>query len=200
MSINNVVAFQGWNSSNRAWNTSTWNGDVAYSVTATGSVGSATSTVSIDVSVTGVAGTSALGNIFSTNVGVSATGGVGSTTVVGLANVSVTGVAGTASVDSSAVGITGAANVSVTGVAGTTAVGNTFETNVGISATASINSATAETSGTANIEVTGVSATGEVGAGTGEVFPTWGQIIPSQTSNFSAISPSQTPSWENIAA
>ena len=176
MSINNVVAFQGWNSSNRAWNTSTWNGDVAYSVTATGSVGSATSAVSIDVSVTGVAGTSALGNIFSTNVGVSATGGVGSTTVVGLAN------------------------VSVTGVAGTTAVGNTFETNVGISATASINSATAETSGTANIEVTGVSATGEVGAGTGEVFPAWGQIIPSQTSNFSAISPSQTPSWENIAA
>ena len=95
MSINNVVAFQGWNSSNRAWNTSTWNGDVAYSVTATGSVGSATSTVSIDVSVTGVAGTSALGNIFSTNVGVSATGSVGSTTVVGLANVSVTGVSGT---------------------------------------------------------------------------------------------------------
>ena len=76
MSINNVVAFQGWNSSNRAWNTGTWNGDVAYTVT----------------------------------------------------------------------------------------------------------------------------ATGQIGAGTGEVFPTWGQIIPSQTPNFSTISPSQTPSWENIAA
>ena len=192
MSINNVVAFQGWNSSNRAWNTSTWNGDVAYSVTATGSVGSATSAVSIDVSVTGVSGTSALGNIFSTNVGVSATGGVGSTTVVGLANVSVTGVAGTASVDSSAVGITG--------VAGTSALGNIFTTNVGFSSTASVNSATISATGDANISVTGVNATGQIGAGTGEVFPTWGQIIPSQTSNFSAISPSQTPSWENIAA
>tara|TARA_R100001015_G_C4621010_1_gene178111 strand:- start:1263 stop:1865 length:603 start_codon:yes stop_codon:yes gene_type:complete len=200
MSINNVVAFQGWNSSNRAWNTSTWNGDVAYSVTATGSVGSATSAVSIDVSVTGVAGTSALGNIFSTNVGVSATGSVGSTTVVGLANVSVTGVSGTASVDSSAVGITGDVNSTVTGVAGTSALGNIFTTNVGFSSTASVNSATVSSSGEANISVTGVSATGQVGAGTGEVFPVWGQIIPSQTSNFSAISPSQTPSWENIAA
>ena len=54
--------------------------------------------------------------------------------------------------------------------------------------------------GDANISVTGVSATGQIGAGTGEVFPVWGQIIPSQTSNFSAISPSQTPSWTNIAA
>ena len=176
MSINNVVAFQGWNSSNRAWNTSTWNGDVAYNVTATSSIGSVTTAVFQRVSVTGVAGTSALGNIFSTNVGVSATGGIGSSTVVG------------------------AANVSVTGVAGTSALGNIFSTNVGVSATASVNSATVSSSGAANVSVTGVSATGQVGAGTGEVFPIWGQIIPSQTPNFSAISPSQTPSWTNIAA
>ena len=57
MSINNVVAFQGWNSSNRAWNTSTWNGDVAYTVTATGQIGSAASVVNIGVAPTGVAGT-----------------------------------------------------------------------------------------------------------------------------------------------
>jgi len=197
MSINNVVAFQGWNSSNRAWNTSTWNGDVAYSVTATGSVGSATGITSIDVSVTGVAGTSALGNIFSTNVGVSATGGIGSSTVVGAANVSVTGVSGTSAIGS--VTVVGIGNVSVTGVSGTSALGNIFSTNVGMSATASVNSATVDSSGEANIEVTGVSATGLVTAITD--FPVvWGQIIPSQTPNFSAISPSQDPSWTDVAA
>ena len=58
---------------------------------------------------------------------------------------------------------------------------------------------------------TGVSATGEIGAGTGEIFATWGQIIPIQTPNysaitpsqapsFSAVSPSQSPSWTDIAA
>ena len=54
MSINNVVAFQGWNSSNRAWNTSTWNGDVAYTVTATGQIGSAAGITNVGVAVTGL--------------------------------------------------------------------------------------------------------------------------------------------------
>ena len=189
MSINNVAAFQGWNSSVQGWNTGTWNTNVAYSVTATGGVGSVTT--NNPVAVTGVAGTSAVGNTFETNVGVNATGSVGSTTVTGLANISVTGVAGTSAL--------GSIFETQMGVAGTTAVGNTFETNVGISATASINSATAETSGTANIEVTGVSATGLVTAITD--FPVvWGQIIPSQTPNFSAISPNQDPSWTDVAA
>ena len=199
MSINNVVAFQGWNSSNRAWNTSTWNGDVAYTVTATGQIGSAASVVNVGVAPTGVVGTSALGNIFSTNTGVAGTGSVGSSTITGDANVTVTGVSGTASVNSSAVGIIANSNLSVTGVAGTSALGNIFSTNVGVSATASVNSATVDSSGAANIEVTGVSATGLVTAITD--FPVvWGQIIPSQTSNFSAISPSQDPSWTDVAA
>ena len=199
MSINNVVAFQGWNSSNRAWNTSTWNGDVAYTVTATGQIGSAASVVNVGVAPTGVVGTSALGNIFSTNTGVAGTGSVGSSTITGDANVTVTGVSGTASVNSSAVGIIASSNISVTGVAGTSALGNIFSTNVGVSATASVNSATAVTVGEANVEVTGVSATGLVTAITD--FPVvWGQIIPSQTSNFSAISPSQDPSWTDVAA
>ena len=133
MSINNVAAFQGWNSSLQGWNTGTWNTNVAYTVTATGAIGSST--------------------------------------VVGAAN----------------------------GVAGTSALGNIFSTNVGVSATASVNSATAVTVGEANVEVTGVSATGLVTAITD--FPVvWGQIIPSQTSNFSAISPSQDPSWTDVAA
>jgi len=54
MSINNVAAFQGWNSSVQGWNTGTWNTNVAYSVTATGSVGAVTGITSISVSVTGV--------------------------------------------------------------------------------------------------------------------------------------------------
>ncbi len=189
MSINNVAAFQGWNSSVTSWNAGTWNTNVAYSVTATGSVGSVTT--NNPVAVTGVAGTSAVGNTFETNVGVNATGSVGSTTVTGLANISVTGVAGTSAL--------GSIFETQMGVAGTTAVGNTFETNVGIGATASVNSATAETSGTANIEVTGLSATASV-ASVGEFPIVWGQVLPSQTPNFSAISPSQTPSWIDIAA
>ena len=159
MSINNVAAFQGWNSSLQGWNTGTWNTNVAYTVTATGAIGSSTVVGAANVSVTGVAGTSAIGSV----------------TVVGIGN------------------------VSVTGVAGTSALGNIFSTNVGVSATASVNSATAVTVGEANVEVTGVSATGLVTAIAD--FPVvWGQIIPSQTSNFSAISPSQDPSWTDVAA
>jgi len=131
------VAFTGWNSVQSAWNTSTWNTSLPFSLTATGAVGSAT--------------------------------------------------------------ITGDANVSVTGVAGTSALGNYFTTNDMVTMTASVNSATAVTIGNANVSVTGVSATGLITAV--EEFPiVWGQIIPSQTSDFSAISPSQTPSWIDVAA
>jgi len=159
MSINNVAAFQGWNSSIQGWNTSTWNTNVAYSITATGSVGASTVVGAAIVPVTGLAGTSAIGSV----------------TVVGLANVSVTGVAGTA------------------------ALGSYFTTNTMVTMTASVNAATAVTVGNANVSVTGVSATGLVTSI--EEFPiVWGQIIPSQNSNFSAISPSQTPSWIDVAA
>ena len=74
--------------------------------------------------------------------------------------------------------VTGFANVTVTGVSGTGSIGSTTIT------------------GDANVSVTGVSATGEIG----ELEQPWGLIIPSQTSNFTGISPSQTPSWTDIAA
>ena len=51
MSINNVAAFQGWNSSLTSWNAGTWNTNVAYNVTATGSVGTTTVTGDANVSV-----------------------------------------------------------------------------------------------------------------------------------------------------
>ena len=76
--------------------------------------------------------------------------------------------------------VTADANVSVTGVAGT----------------ASVNSASTATTGNANVTVTGVFATGEIGT----LQQPWGLIIPSQTPNFSGITPTQTPSWADIAA
>ena len=86
----------------------------------------------------------------------------------------------------------------VTGVAGTGAVGTVavgaVVTVTGPSAgTASVGTVTSE--GDANANVTGLSATGSVGS-----VLLWGQIIPSQNSQFSAITVSQTPSWTNIAA
>ena len=115
---------------------------------------------------------------WNTNVAypVTATSSVGATTVSGDADVSVTGVAGTSAVGSASTsaGVT----VSVTGVVGTSAVGSTTA------------------AGGANVTVTGLSATGEIGI----LQQPWGLIIPSQTSNFSGISASQTPSWAEIAA
>ena len=107
MSINNVAAFQGWNSSLTSWNVGTWNTNVAYNVTATGSVGATTVTGDANVSVTGIAGTSA----------------IGSSTVTGEANISPTGVAGTMAL--------GNVFETQTGVAGTSAVGSVTITGVG---------------------------------------------------------------------
>ena len=165
------VAFIGWNSATRAWNTSTWNTSPAFTLTATGAVGQAVQEGDAVVSVTGLAGTSALGNIFSTNVGLSSTSSIG------------------------AISTTRGDKAFVTGVAGTSAVGNVFSTIVGFSVTASVNSATAETVGKANIYVTGIFCTGVIGTLKNEP---WGQIIPDQNPHFSNIAPSQNPSWVNI--
>ena len=166
------VAFTGWNSLQSGWNTSTWNTSLPFSLTATGSVGLAAPEGDAIVGVTGVAGTSALGNIFSTNVGISATGAVGSATIKGKANVSVTGVAGTA------------------------ALGSYFTTNTMVTMTASVNAASTAIVGKANVSVTGVSCTAVVG----KLEQPWGLIITPQGSNFTGVTPSQTPSWADIAA
>ena len=170
--MSTTVAFTGWNSIQSGWNTSTWDTSLPFSLTATGSVGLAAPEGDAIVGVTGVAGTAALGNIFSTNVGISATGAVGSATIKGKANVSVTGVAGTA------------------------ALGNYFTTNTMVTMTASVNAASTAVVGKANVSVTGVSCTAVVG----KLEQPWGLIIPSQASNFTGVTPSQTPSWADIAA
>jgi len=172
--MSTTVAFTGWNSVQSGWNTSTWDTSLPFSLTATGSVGLAAPEGDAIVGVTGVAGTAALGNIFSTNVGISATGAVGSATIKGKANVSVTGVAGTA------------------------ALGSYFTTNTmtDVKMTASVNAASTAVVGKANVSVTGVSCAAVVG----KLEQPWGLIIPSQASNFTGVTPSQTPSWADIAA
>ena len=169
--MSTTVTFIGWGSSTRAWNTSTWNTSPAFTMTATGAVGQAVQEGDAVIAVTGLAGTGAVGNTFSTNVGLSSTSSIG------------------------AVSITRGDKAFVTGVSGTSAVGNVFSTIVGFSVTASVNAATAETVGKANIFVTGISCTGVIGTLKNEP---WGQIIPDQNPRFSNIVPSQTPSWVNI--
>ena len=86
-------------------------------------------------------------------------------------NSTVTGVQATGAVGTVSVDT----EISVTGVQATSAVGT-----VGVSA---------------EISVTGVQATGLINN-----VLVWGEITPSQSSGFSAITPSQSPSWEDIAA
>ena len=120
-----VAAFQGWNSSIQGWDTGTWNTNVAFPLTATaavnsaapniegdafgqagavvgtGAVGAVTIVGEANVSVTGVAGTSALGSYFTTNTMVTMTAATGGVFVVeGDANIAVTGVSSTGIVGS----------------------------------------------------------------------------------------------------
>ena len=103
-----------------------------------------------------------------------------------LANNSISGF-GNVPVDTAVTGV--AATGSVTGVA----VGAVVTVTGPSAGTASVGAVTSE--GDANATVTGLLATGSVGS-----VLVWGQIIPSQNSQFSAITVSQTPSWTNIAA
>ena len=211
MSINNVVAFEGWNSSNRAWNTSTWNGDVTFDLTSTAALGTLIGGVEGDaaVTLTGFGTTASLGSFFTTNTQSAMTTSINSATITGDANVTVTGISGTSAIGSAT--ITGDANVTVTGLAGTSALGSFFTTNESFKMVAVVGSGVIDTTQSCQVFPTGVSATGEIGTGTGEIFPTWGQIIPiqtpsysaitpSQAPSFSAVTPSQSPSWTDIAA
>jgi len=149
-----VAAFQGWNSSIQGWDTGTWNTNVAFPLTATAAVNSAAPNIE--------------GDAFGQAGAVVGTGAVGAVTIVG------------------------EANVSVTGVAGTSALGSFFTTNTVVQMTSAIGSATVE--GDAIVAVTGVTATGQIGT----IRSTWGNIIPSQTSNFSNITVAQTTDWTEI--
>tara|TARA_R110000824_G_scaffold15947_2_gene66753 strand:+ start:127 stop:606 length:480 start_codon:yes stop_codon:yes gene_type:complete len=149
-----VAAFQGWNSSIQGWDTGTWNTNVAFPLTATAAVNSAAPNIE--------------GDAFGQAGAVVGTAAVGAVTVVGEANVSVTGVAGTA------------------------ALGSFFTTNTEVQMTSAVGTTTI--TGHANVEVTGFSVTGQIGT----LRSIWGNIIPSQTSNFLNITVSQEADWTQI--
>jgi len=65
-----------------------------------------------------------------------------------------------------------------------------------VTMTAVVNGASTATVGNANVPVTGVLCTAVVG----KLEQPWGLIIPSQASNFTGVTPSQTPSWADVAA
>ena len=103
-----------------------------------------------------------------------------------LANNSIAGF-GNIPVDTAVTGVAG------TGAVGTVAVGAVVTVTGPSAGTASVGTVTS--TGDANATVTGLSAAGLAGS-----VLVWGEITPSQNSNFSAITPSQTPSWTDIAA
>tara|TARA_R100001377_G_scaffold21712_1_gene11510 strand:+ start:326 stop:826 length:501 start_codon:yes stop_codon:yes gene_type:complete len=164
--MSSTVGFIGWNGAQRAWNTSTWNTSPAFALTATASVGLIAQEGDAIVGPTGVAGTSAVGNVFSTNVGFGSTASIGAISTTRGDKAFVTGIAGTSAVGSTTV--TGTSNISVTGIAGTSAIG-----------------AISTTRGD-RVFVTGFSASCLVAPV--EDFPMmWGQIIPNQTPSWGNV-------------
>ena len=107
----------------------------------------------------------------------------------------------TPSVGSLSVAVDGEAIVTLTGsgTVGTSAIGTaTTVSNNNLSvtlnaATGSVGSATIDAE--ANVVPTGVSATGSVGT-----VLVWSQLDEDQTSNFSDITETQSPSWKDVAA
>jgi len=132
----------------------------------------------IDVDVTGVEATTAVGTVTVTTgsvvalTGVEATGAVGTVTVTATTDVDVdvTGVEATGAVGTTTV--TTGSVVALTGVEATGAVGTATVTTgsvvalTGVEATGAVGTATADTSSNIDVDVTGVEATGTVGTAT----------------------------------
>tara|TARA_B110000503_G_scaffold15082_1_gene20967 strand:+ start:4743 stop:5975 length:1233 start_codon:yes stop_codon:yes gene_type:complete len=136
--------------------------------------------VSISASVTGVAGTSAIGavtvsvNVVASLTGVSATGQLNTVTISNDSSISLTGVSGTTAITAPA--ISADANTTLAGVAGTSALNpvtvsaKANATLVGIVGTSALNTVTI--SAKANVSLTGSSATATLGnaIGTGNTI------------------------------
>ena len=161
-----------------AWNSiSAVNVDVSVTaVTATSALGSETATGSAGIDVTGPSGTSALGTAtvtagaLASATGQSVTGSIGSTVIE--SKYAVTGVSGTSTLGAEAV--TAGALVEATGVSSTTAVGTVLAAGGAIveetGLTGSIGFGEEQVSASANVFPTGVSST--VSSGTVSVFST----------------------------
>lgn len=176
------------NTTNAGWGRGTWgegawnsisavNVDVSVTaVTATSALGSETATGSADIDVTGPSGTSALGTAtvtagaLASATGQSVTGSIGSTVIE--SKYAVTGVSGTSTLGAEAV--TAGALVEATGVSSTTAVGTVLAAGGAIveetGLTGSIGFGEEQVSASANVFPTGVSST--VSSGSVSVFST----------------------------
>ena len=127
--------------------------------------------------------------------GVSAASAVGSVVISLPVSVSVTGVSAASAIGSPTV--SGKAVVAVTGVSAASAIGSpSFITN-SILSPSGVSAASAIGSVQINFKFTveGVSAAGLV-----NTVLIWDQIDDSQTSGFTEINASQTPTWTQIAA
>jgi len=170
------------------WGRSTW-GDGPFGATA------------VSVAVTGLAGTTTLGNESSVtgDANVVETGVVGTSALNSVAGFAIQGVSGTAStVGLGDETVTGDANVFPTNVIGTSALGNLGLVTVNIlpvtlgAATGQVGNETVQAD--ANVFPTGVLTETDLG----KVF-VWGQIVPGQTPDWTAISSPQTPNWKQVA-
>jgi hypothetical protein len=169
---------------------------------------------SVSVDVTGLTGTTALGdetvtaiqNASTSVTGLTGTTALGTTTVTAIQNVStsVTGLTGTTALGSVTVDVGGSTSVSVTGLTGTSALGTVSVTAVrnvstsvtGLLGTSALGNITVTTGSGADVSVnvTGLSGTASLGT-----VLVWGLVDTAQTPNWLAISTTQTPNWTRIA-
>ena len=169
---------------------------------------------SVSVDVTGLTGTTALGDETVTaiqNASTSVTGLLGtsalgtvSVTAIQNASTSVTGLTGTSALGSVTVDVGGSTSVSVTGLLGTSALGtvsvtavrNTSTSVTGLLGTSALGSVTVTTGSGADVSVnvTGLSGTASLGT-----VLVWGLVDTAQTPNWLAINTTQTPNWTRIA-
>ena len=174
------------------WGRSTW-GDGPFGATA------------VSVAVTGLAGTTTLGNESSVtgDANVVETGVVGTSALnsVVAAGFAIQGVSGTAStVGLGDETVTCDANVFPTNVVGTTALSsvgiisnNILPITLG-AATGSITSLTTIADANVSVDNTDVLATGVLGK-----LLIWSLVDDSQTPNYSTISTTQSPDWSEVA-
>ena len=168
----------------------------------------------VSVSVTGLTGTTALGDETVTaiqNASTSVTGLLGtsalgtvSVTAIQNASTSVTGLLGTSALGSVTVDVGGSTSVNVTGLTGTSALGTVSVTAVrnvstsvtGLLGTSALGNITVTTGSGADVSVnvTGLSGTASLGT-----VLVWGLVDTAQTPNWLAISTTQTPNWTRIA-
>lgn len=169
---------------------------------------------SVSVDVTGLTGTTALGdetvtaiqNASTSVTGLTGTSALGTVSVTAIQNAStsVTGLIGTSALGSVTVDVGGSTSVSVTGLLGTSALGtvsvtavrNTSTSVTGLLGTSALGSVTVTTGSGADVSVnvTGLSGTASLGT-----VLVWGLVDTAQTPNWLAISITQTPNWTRIA-